>query len=156
MLITCKNSQSFSLPPKLAWHGGPPPEVGWWPAGMYRDPATLRWWDGEAWSHAVCCEEDDAEEAAKAAEGRTSYQDCVEWTDRWWLVPGYRVEAGRKPWPAVASGTSPFASDLGYLTPDARGLERKKRTDAEVTAFVSVGHGGIELGLRGSLLNRSQ
>lgn len=34
------------------WHTGPPPSMGWWPASVSRDGATIRWWDGSAWSMA--------------------------------------------------------------------------------------------------------
>lgn len=57
----------------------------------------------------------------------------------------------KKPWPAIVPGTSPFARDLHFLSDKARGIERKRRTDAEVTAFVTKGHGGIDLGLPGAV-----
>ena len=56
----------------------------------------------------------------------------------------------KKPWPAIKSGSSPFARDINFLSPAARGFERQRRTDAEVTAFQTKGHGGIDLCLPGA------
>lgn len=36
-----------------AWHSGPPPSIGWWPASVNRHRGVLRWWNGSAWSDAA-------------------------------------------------------------------------------------------------------
>jgi hypothetical protein len=52
------------------WHKGPPPSIGWWPAGIFRDATILRWWNGKSWStgaHVVYTAEEAAETAAVEA-----------------------------------------------------------------------------------------
>lgn len=56
----------------------------------------------------------------------------------------------KKPWPTYKGRTSIFGSDLQFLSPEARGIERKRKTDAEVTAYQTKGHAAIDLGLPGA------
>jgi hypothetical protein len=67
------------------WRKGPPPSIGWWPASSHRNPAILRWWDGEAWSFAAH-DEMTAEDAAEQSTEKTYSSNDIEWTDRpaWW------------------------------------------------------------------------
>lgn len=44
-----------------------------------------------------------------------------------------------KPWPTYKNRSSVFGRDLHFLTPEARGIERKRLTDAKVTAFKTGG-----------------
>jgi hypothetical protein len=67
------------------WHKGPPPSIGWWPASTYRDPESLRWWNGRRWSLPAYSDM-TATEASWRARGDTHSQSIIEWTDRpaWW------------------------------------------------------------------------
>lgn len=74
----------------LLWHSGPPPAIGWWPAGVSRSPSMLRWWDGHAWSAAAYPEYTEQVAAQKAAQCDAEVrQDLIEWTCQWW-VPSQR------------------------------------------------------------------
>lgn len=55
-----------------------------------------------------------------------------------------------KPWPTYKNRSSVFGRDLHFLTPEARGIERRRLTDAKVTAFKTGGHASQCLGLPGS------
>lgn len=78
-MTTTKNDP----PTVLEWHGGPPPAIGWWPASVYRDARTLRFWDGDRWSGSARPEM-TARQAAAAAASWTPPQVAVEWAARWW------------------------------------------------------------------------
>ncbi len=62
------------------WHKGPPPSIGWWPASVWRDPESLRYYNGEWWSDPAYSDM-TAEEAALRASWRASQND-IEWTER--------------------------------------------------------------------------
>ncbi len=66
------------------WRSGPPPGIGWWPAGHANYPPTaLRWGDGE-WS-CVAFDFDSSDVAGFVASVRTGHDDRnIRWTDRWW------------------------------------------------------------------------
>jgi len=66
------------------WRKGPPPEIGWWPASVDRDPFSIRWWDGNFWSF-PCWPEYTKEVAAARATIRSGASSAIEWTARWWL-----------------------------------------------------------------------
>lgn len=66
------------------WHSGPPPEIGWWPASIVRDPNAIRWWDGFSWS-ALAYPRYCAYWAAEMARTKTNLPNLIEWTERWWL-----------------------------------------------------------------------
>ncbi len=61
------------------WNSGPPPSLGWWPAG---GKEYLRWWDGKHWStpaHKTC----PAAAAATAARKRSLFgTDQIYWSAR--------------------------------------------------------------------------
>lgn len=38
---------------KKQWFSGPPPSLGWWPASIFKNENTFRWWNGKQWSVAV-------------------------------------------------------------------------------------------------------
>jgi hypothetical protein len=81
---TCTRHVHGDIPPK--WRKGPPPEIGWWPASMYRSKSTIRWWNGVCWSVPVDwgATSRQAEVCARVfADG--DIQGDIEWTDRWWL-----------------------------------------------------------------------
>jgi len=63
------------------WHKGPPPSVGWWPASVWRDPKSLRYYNGTWWSIPAYSEM-TAKEAANFAKQIDSLQDNIEWTER--------------------------------------------------------------------------
>lgn len=77
---------------KPKWHKGAPPSIGWWPANFTsksdhkggRNPRIIRWWDGQLWSTAAF-PDFTAKEAADSAYFKARKQDCIEWTERWWL-----------------------------------------------------------------------
>jgi hypothetical protein len=51
-----------------------------------RDPKTLRWWDGTAWSY-FALSDFTAQEAAWMARQKLPLPACleiIEWTDPWW------------------------------------------------------------------------
>lgn len=68
------------------WRSGPPPEVGWWPASVLRDPNWIRHWDGEHWSvgaHSRNGVGDDPDTLTLIPEHES--RACgILWTDRWW------------------------------------------------------------------------
>ena len=68
---------------KRQWHSGPPPSVGWWPASVFRDEKSIRWWDGYAWSMAARPTY-GAIFAADIAEWYAHERANIEWTERWW------------------------------------------------------------------------
>ena len=75
-------------PRATTWRHGPPPSIGWYPAsgGSMRDPKTLRWWDGTAWSY-FALSDFTAQEAAWMARQKLPLPACleiIEWTDPWW------------------------------------------------------------------------
>lgn len=63
------------------WHKGTPPREGWYPASTTRNPAILRWWDGEKWSAGcdVTRSVEDAEALAKQA--CEVAPEKIEWSD---------------------------------------------------------------------------
>ena len=63
------------------WHKGPPPSIGWWPASRRRNPDTLRWWDGSAWSFPAHIGM-TAKEAAKQSAIKSGRTPNIKWTDR--------------------------------------------------------------------------
>ena len=80
------------------WHKGPPPEIGWWPASVYKDKYSLRWWNGKYWS-GVAFPYHDAHYAAFLASHHVSFvQPLIEWTERWWLEPGTSVLLFAREW----------------------------------------------------------
>lgn len=66
------------------WHKGPPPSIGWWPAGITKQIDLLRWWNGEYWSVPVWCRSDERDAGRSAAYYADSGQDKIRWTERWW------------------------------------------------------------------------
>jgi len=69
---------------KTVWHSGPPPEIGWWPASLFEDQSTIRWWDGARWSQSANPAY-TAELAAEMAKFECRWPEEVKWTKRWWL-----------------------------------------------------------------------
>ena len=63
------------------WRKGPPPSIGWWPAGWNRDPSVLRWWDGTRWSWPAGVGM-SAERAEEQARTPSRFADKIEWADR--------------------------------------------------------------------------
>jgi hypothetical protein len=70
---------------KTIWNKGAPPEIGWWPASVFLNTQSIRWWNGHFWS--LEAYPDDfpkrAEEAAKIIP--LVPQNEIEWSERWWL-----------------------------------------------------------------------
>jgi hypothetical protein len=82
--VKAKDGKTYALPKKPVWRKGPPPEIGWWPASINRNPKMLRWWDGVEWG--LAAEPTNRESyAAALAKKRPAAQGAIRWTDRWWL-----------------------------------------------------------------------
>ena len=79
---------AYIKPPRsedCEWRSGPPPEIGWWPASICRDPTELRYWNGLHWSF-LCDSKEGSNEARKSAREPSTFDcDFIRWTDRWWL-----------------------------------------------------------------------
>jgi hypothetical protein len=65
----------------IKWHKGPPPSIGWWPASLFFNPKSFRWWDGEQWS-LNANEGMDLERISQLARKPSLCQEEIEWTDR--------------------------------------------------------------------------
>lgn len=64
------------------WHSGPPPSVGWWPAGTRGDPRLLRWWNGAHWSAPASRNDNKADAARAAAFPSLAPARAICWTHR--------------------------------------------------------------------------
>jgi len=69
---------------KTAWHSGPPPEIGWWPASKYNDSSALRFYDGRWWSETLYMDDSLSMVALLGNKVAHDQQD-IKWTERWWL-----------------------------------------------------------------------
>lgn len=68
------------------WRSGPPPEIGWWPAGYSKNPIILRYWDGDSWSLGMFSYETTAIVDYQLARYYSRhYEGNIFWTDRWWI-----------------------------------------------------------------------
>ena len=68
------------------WHSGHPPSIGWWPASVYEDPTTIRWWDGTDWSRPAWPNISATEAASRAAiKAGPKVQNQIQYCARWWL-----------------------------------------------------------------------
>ena len=87
----------YIKPYATKWHRGPPPDIGWWPASLMRDPKRLRYWDGKGWSVFVEHTSTAEEASQRAATVWSVGADSMVWTDRWWLddVPRQDLEVQR-------------------------------------------------------------
>lgn len=73
-------------PNECRWRSGPPPDVGWWPAGVTEDASFIRYWDGKNWSWGFDCKFSSKELPERALSWLSvNSQDYIQWTDRWWL-----------------------------------------------------------------------
>ena len=71
-------------PSTRAWHGGPPPHIGWWNASAACQDKAWRWWNGAGWSESAFDDHSDwgaAIEADRLAPGHQ--QTLVRWTTHW-------------------------------------------------------------------------
>lgn len=78
---------TYIAPPKSSacnWRKGPPPGIGWWPAGVSLNPEVLRYWDGACWSFGALATASAREAAGWAKFKCKLASDQMVWTDRWW------------------------------------------------------------------------